>query len=131
MVLKNTEIAVRCGMMMHHIIMNCVANNIAVPVFTDRGFVEKVLNYIKDPSNLLVTQAKNAFHPSFRPVNETMDGRPWLLGYLARIYRGNIISSTKAKWRAFIKDSVDAYGIVHLYNYRKQERYRIKKEISR
>jgi hypothetical protein len=95
MVLKNTEIAVRCGMMMHHIIMNCVANNIAVPVFTDRGFVEKVLNYIKDPSNLLVTQAKNAFDPLFRPVNETLDGRPWLLGYLAKIITAILLPQQK------------------------------------
>ncbi len=60
-----------------------------------------------------------------------MDGRPWLLGYLARIYRGNVLSSTKAKRRAFINDSVDAYGTIHLCDYRKQEQYWIKKEISR
>ncbi len=52
MVLKNMEIAVRCGMMMHHIVMNCINNNIAIPVFTDLGFVAKVLNYINDPVNL-------------------------------------------------------------------------------
>jgi hypothetical protein len=34
MVIKNTEIAIWCGMMMHHILMNCVSNGIAVPTFT-------------------------------------------------------------------------------------------------
>ena len=28
MVLKNTEIAIHCGMIMHHAVMNCIANNI-------------------------------------------------------------------------------------------------------
>ncbi len=40
-----------------------------------------------------------------------MDGCPWLLGYLAKKYYSNLISLTKRKWRAFIKDSVDVYGI--------------------
>ncbi len=69
MVPKNTKIAVPCRMMMHHIVMNRVNNNIAVPVVTDLGFVANVLNYINDHKNYLVTQAMNVFDPLFRPVN--------------------------------------------------------------
>ena len=92
MVIKNIEIAVLCGMMMHHIVMNCVNNNIAAPEFTAPKFVEEVLNYNEPPSNHLVIQAKIVFNPFFTPVYEDMDGHPWLLGYLAKIYHGNIIS---------------------------------------
>jgi hypothetical protein len=132
MVLKNTEIAVRCGMITHHVVMNCVDNNInEIPDFTHRAFVEHALNYDIDLNNESLIAAKEAFDPHFTPVNEGMEGRPWLLGYLARIYRGNIVASTKAKWKAVIKHSVDAYGIVHLRHVSKQLRYRIKNEIRR
>ncbi len=129
MVLKNTEIAVRCGKIMHHAVMNCVANNLPqIPDFTGRAFVEQALNYEIDLNDELLIAAKEAFGPHFTPVNEEMDGRPWLLGYLARIYCGNIVSSPKGKWKAVVKDSVDAFGICNLRHATKQLRYRIKNE---
>ncbi len=52
MVFKNTKITVCWGMMMYHIVTNCINNNsIAVPIFIDLGFVAKVLTYIKNPSS--------------------------------------------------------------------------------
>jgi hypothetical protein len=131
MVIKNTEIAVWCGMMMHHIVMKCMSNGIAVPTFTDPKFVAEVVNYNEPPSNHLVIQAKNAFDPFFTPVYEELDGLPWLLGYLVKFYHGNIISLTKAEWKAFIKDSIDAYRRIRLHHYDKQQRSQIKKEIHR
>ncbi len=132
MVLKNTEIAVRCGKIMHHAVMNCVANNLPlIPDFTNRAFVKQALNYDIDLNDELLIAAKEAFDPHFTPVNEEMDGRPWLLGYLARFYRGNIVSLTKAKWKVVVKDSVDAFGICNLCHATKQLRYQIKNEIRR
>jgi hypothetical protein len=117
---------------MHHVVMNCVDNDFnVIPDFTHRKFVEQALNYDIDLNDELLIAAKEAFNPHFRPVNEGMDGRPWLLGYLAKIYGGNIISSTKAKWKAVIKDSIDAFGIINLRNVSKQQKYRIKNEIRR
>jgi hypothetical protein len=129
MVIKNTEIAIWCGMMMHHIVMNCTSNGIAVPTFTDPKFVAEVVNHNEPPSNHLVIQAKNAFNLFFTPVYEDLDGRPWLLGYLVKFYCGNIISSTKAKWKAFIKDSIDAFRRICPHHYDKQQCSQIKKEI--
>jgi hypothetical protein len=112
MVIKNTEIAVRCGMMMHHIVMNCVNNNIAAPTFIAPKFVEEVLNYNEQPSNPLVIQAKMAFDPFFTPVYEDMDGRPWLLISCKNISRqhylfdkGKVESIYQGYYQCLRKDS--------------------------
>ena len=131
-VIKNAEIAVRCGMIMHHVVMNCVTNNINnVPDFCDAKFVAQALKYVDDPNHELLIAAKEAFDPHFTPEHEDMDGRRWLLGYLTIFYRGNIISSTKKKWKAVIKDSIDAYGWCYLRNVSTNQRYRIKAELRR
>ena len=45
-VLNNTEIAVRCGMIMHHVVMNCInTNNDNPPQFGKDKFVNAALNY--------------------------------------------------------------------------------------
>ena len=79
----------------------------------------------------LLIAAKTAYNNEFTPAYEDMDGCPWLLGYLANTYCGNIIASTKAKWKAVVKDSIKAYGLMHLRNVTSQTRRRVKREISR
>ena len=132
MVIKNTEIAVRCGMILHHIVMNCVTSGIIDPPdFCSRKFIEASLNYNMSSTNGLLLAAKEAFGDDFAPEYEEMTGCGWLLGYLANTYIGNITSLTKGKWKAVINDSIEAYGIVYLRNASKQGRYRTKREIRR
>ncbi len=137
-VLRNTEIAARCGMIMHHVVMNCVdAGIVNPPVFGNEKFVNAALNYNQPiASDLfggeLLIAAKEAYNIAFTPCYEEMHGRPWLLGYLANTYHGNIISSTKSKWnKAVINESIEAFGLIHLRNIGSQARRRIKKEIRR
>ena len=85
MVLKNTEIAIRCGMIMHHAVMNCIANNIIqISVFTTLNFVNQALSGAKEPKTKLLFDTQEAFDPTFIPVNEDLTGCLWLLGHLAK-----------------------------------------------
>ena len=137
LVLKITKIAVCCGMIMHHVVMNCVALGIETPPnFGSPAFINAALNYNQVPAHdiyrrELLIAAIEAFNPNFTPVNHGMLGGGWLMGYLANLYCGHVIASTKAKWKKVIKDSLDAYGLIHLRDEGTQRRYRIKKEIRR
>jgi hypothetical protein len=135
--LRNTEIATRCGMIMHHVVMNCVDAGIDnPPVFGSHKFVGAALQYNQDiASNLfgreLLIAAREAYNIAFAPCNDEMHGRPWLFGYLTNTYHGNVIGSTEAKWKAVISDSIEAFGLINLRNIGSQARRRIKKEIRR
>jgi hypothetical protein len=59
----------------------------------------------------LLIAAKTAYNNVFTPAYEDMDGRPWLLGYLAKTYCGNIIALTKAQWKAVVKDTSETLQV--------------------
>jgi len=95
--------------------MNCVTSGIVDPPdICSHKFIEASLNYNMIPTNGLLLAAKEAFGDDFAPEYEEMTGRGWLLGYLANTYIGNIISSTKGKWKAVINDSIEAYGMADI-----------------
>ena len=93
MVLKNSEIAVCCGIIMHHIVMMCVDQNEGLPTnFCKRGFFKDALNWTNNPTHPIMVAAINNYGP-FTPVHDDFVGKPWLLGYLEQKYQGNIESS--------------------------------------
>ena len=117
-VIKHTEIVVCCGMIMHHIVMNCVNNNRPMPTnICFPSFINTTLNYNLAPLNPLLIATIESFNPTFTPAYENMHGHPWLLGYLTKMNKGNIELSMQLKWRAVIKDSINALQCIQVENW--------------
>ena len=115
-VINNSEIAVRLGIIMHHIVMRCVDENRDLPQnFCAHDFIEKASNWQgwKTQPHALVLDAITAYGDCM-PLYNNLQGKSWLLGYLQNMYHGNIIASIKGKWGAVINDSIDAFARVHL-----------------
>ena len=132
-VINNSEIAVRLGIIMHHIVMRCVDENRDLPQnFCAHDFIEKASNWQgwKTQPYALVLNAI-ARYGDFIPSYNNLQGKSWLLGYLQNMYHGNIIASTKGKWRAVINDSIDAHARIHLQDAPDQVVVRTKYEIRR
>jgi hypothetical protein len=114
-VINNSEIAVRLSIIMHHIVMQCVHDNGTLPNdFCSRRFLEQASNWTgwRYTPHHLVSNACVDFG-AFAPTYAHLDGKSWLLGYLQSCYNGNIVTSIKGKWKAFINDSIDTYIKIH------------------
>ena len=78
----------------------------------------------------LILQAIDIYG-DFEPSFDTLEGRSWLLGYIGVMYTGNIIASTKQKWKAFINDSIKTYLKMHKQDATEQHQNRTKWELQR
>ena len=84
-VVTNTELAVRCGMIMHHVVMNCVNDGIPLPTkFCLPEYINVAVNYSLGTIDECLITARNAYGSDFRPAYGNMDGRSWLVGYITR-----------------------------------------------
>ena len=124
-------------MLLHYIVMYCVdLGCMELPVnFCSHTFISQVVNYsgMTTWSHPLIKEAitaygSNAFIPLF-----DLTRRSWLFGYLEVMIQGSnfVESSTILKWRAVIKDSINAsYAIIHLRRASRQATSRTKKRYA-
>jgi hypothetical protein len=78
----------------------------------------------------LILQAIDIYG-DFEPSFDNLEGKSWLLGYIGVMYTGNIITSTKTKWKAFINDSIKTYLKMHKQDATKQHQNCTKWELWR
>jgi hypothetical protein len=131
-VINISEIVVRLSIIMNHIVMMCVRDNHNLPDnFCSREFVDQASNWSnwRRTPHPLILQAIDIYG-DFSPSFNNLEGKSWLLGYIGVMYTGNIITSTKSKWKAFIND-IKTYLRMHKQDATEQHRNCTKWELWR
>jgi len=132
MSIKNAQLAVRGSIILNNMIIMCVSENIPVPEdFMDQTFLARALNWnfaskLHRLRNETLADAvagtfsydnmdSRTVDPSTRFVipNEDLLGHAWLIDNLVTEFKTNIHVAIKAKWRAFINDSISTFKQVN------------------
>jgi len=137
MTIKNAQLAVRGSIILNHMVMMCVSENIEIPDnFMNQQFLAHALNWnlaktpealqkIVDPTlrdavaGHFVHEANdpNQVNPTTRFVIPDGDndllGNAWLIDYLVTMFTTNIRVAITSKWKAFINDSIVTFKMIN------------------
>ncbi len=136
MTIKNAQLAVRGSIILNHMVMMCVSENIPIPDdFMNQQFLAHALNWnfaktpaalqgIVDPTLRDAVVGHFVYHdndlnqvdPTTRfviPDDNDLLGNGWLIDYLVTTFTTNIRVAITSKWKAFINDSIDTFKMIN------------------